>query len=165
MTLMLGQFWLAGTELTGDVPVGSIGRTDVSTGHVEILGLSFGTRVSAPRGSLRAGAHREIQPLRFVKPMDQTTPDFYRGCKQNQRMDGDIKIVETDPASGRMRHRFTLRVTQARIVTIESSAPGTGDGDAPRDTIELAWHTLAYIDEVHGVEFEDLWSDALSGSR
>ena len=145
-------FTLGGTALNGDVTMETIGGVDVSSDHIEGYELRFGTRVSTEGQAHRASSHRRILPVRIMKRIDQTTPLLYQGLKQNQRLDGDIKIFDNDPDSGETRHRFTVRLTQARVLSIESSVPDAFDADEsnrpPYEVIELVPHTLAYVDEI-----------------
>jgi type VI secretion system Hcp family effector len=160
VAITFGAFQLNGTDLTGDVTVSSIGGVDVSTGHIEIHALTFGSRLLIPEGQgLRAASRRTNLPVRLTKRTDRTTPLLYRGLRQNARLDGDIRIFDTDPDTGETRHRFTLRLGQARITSVESHVPDAfdvgGPARPPVDVVELVPHTIGYIDEVHSVEFED----------
>ena len=158
-------FTLGGTALNGDVTMESIGGVDVSSDHIDGYELRFGTRVSTEGQAHRASSHRRILPVRIMKRIDQTTPLLYQGLKQNQRLDGDIKIFDNDPDSGETRHRFTVRLTQARILSIESSVPDACDADEsnrpPYEVCEFVPHTIAYVDEINSAESEDRWDEAI----
>lgn len=158
-------FNLAGTALSGDVTMATIGTIDVSADHIEGYELHFGTRVGTEGQAHRASSHRRIEPVRICKRTDGTTPLLYQGLKQNQRLDGDIKIFDNDPDSGETRHRFTVRLTQCRILAINTTSPDAFDADASNrpvsEWLELVPHTIAYIDEINSAEFEDVWSDAV----
>lgn len=156
---------LGGTALNGDVTMATIGGVDVSADHMEVYELRFGTRISTEGQAHRASSHRRILPVRFMKRIDQTTPLLYQGLKQNQRLDGDIKIFDNDPDSGETRHRFTVRLTQARVLSIESTLPDAFDADEsnrpPYEVVECVPHTIAYVDEINSAEFEDMWSETV----
>ena len=158
-------FELGGTALAGDTTMATIGGVDVSADHVELYEVKFGTRIGTEGQAHRASSHRRILPVRIMKRMDQTTPLLYQGLKQNQRLDGDIKIFDNDPDSGETRHRFTVRLTQCRILSIESCTPDAFDADESNrpayEIIELVPHTIAYVDEINSAEFEDQWSEAV----
>ena len=158
-------FTLNGTALDGDSTMNEIGGVDVSADHIEGYKLTFGTRVGTEGQSHRASSHRRILPVRINKRIDATTPLLYQGLKENQRLDGDIKIFDTDPDDGATRHRFTVRITQARILGIESQVPDAFDADEsnrpPSEVLEVVPHTIAYIDEIHSTEFEDIWTSAV----
>ena len=159
------SFTLAGTALAGDVTMSTIGGVDVSADHIEIYEVKFGTRVGTEGQAHRASSHRRILPVRIMKRMDATTPTLYQGLKQNQRLDGDIKIFDNDPDSGETRHRFTVRLTQARILSIESCTPDAFDADESNrpayEVVELVPHTIDYVDEINSTEFSDTWSESV----
>lgn len=156
---------LGGTALAGDTTMATIGGVDVSADHMELYEVKWGTRVGTEGQAHRASSHRRILPVRIMKRIDQTTPLLYQGLKQNQRLDGDIKIFDNHPDSGETRHRFTVRLTQARILSIESCTPDAFDADVsnrpPYELVELVPHTIDYVDEVNSIEFSDVWSDAV----
>lgn len=153
---------VAGSELTGDVSVSQLGGVDVSSGHIELFEVHFGTRIGTEGQAHRAASRRTILPVRLVKRLDQTTPRLYQALKQNVRVDGDVKMFDNDPDTGETRHRFTLRISQARITLVETWTPNPFDADQsnrpPHELVEMVPHTIAYVDEVHSVEFEDEWS-------
>lgn len=153
---------VAGTELTGDVSVAELGGVDLSSGHIELFEVHFGTRLGTEGQSHRAASRRTMLPVRLVKRLDQTTPRLYEAMKKNMRVDGDVKIFDKDPDSGEARHRFTLRISQARLTLVETRSPNQFDADQsnrpPYDLLELVPATIAYVDEVHSVEFQDEWS-------
>lgn len=156
-------FELGGTALSGDVTMTTIGGVDVSTDHIEGYELHFGTRVESEGTAHRASSRRRIEPVRLCKRTDATTPLLYQGVAQNQRLDGDIKIFDVNPGTGETRHRFTVRLTQSRIVGVNTASPDVLDPETTNrpvtEWLELIPHTIAYIDEVDGTEFEDVWSD------
>ncbi len=155
-------FDLAGTALSGDVTMTTIGGVDVSTDHIEGYELHFGTRIDDGT-TQRASSRRRIEPVRLRKRTDATTPLLYQGLAQNQRLDGDIKIFDVNPGTGETRHRFTVRLTQSRIVGVNTASPDVLDPATTNrpitEWLELVPHTIAYIDEVNSTEFEDVWSD------
>ena len=153
------ELTLNGSALTGDVTMSEIGGVDVSSDHIEGLELHFGTRMDTMHGGSGRSGKRTMDPVRICKPIDRTTPLLYQGLAQNQTVDGDIKLFDTHPDSGETRHRFTFRLTKARISAVTSTSP---DAIATENTarpayewLELAPHTIAYIDEVNSIEFED----------
>lgn len=156
-------FELAGTALSGDVTMTTIGGVDVSTDHIEGYELHFGTRIATAGTAHRASSRRRIEPVRLCKPTDRTTPLLYQGLKQNQRLDGDVKIFDVNPSTGETRHRFTVRLTQCRILAVTTTSPDVLDSDSSNrpvtEWLELMPHTIAYVDEINGTEFEDEWSD------
>jgi type VI secretion system secreted protein Hcp len=155
-----------GTTISGDVTHATIGGVDVSRGHIEVFDLSFGARVTtAPNtgASVRATGRRQLAPVRLTKPMDRTTPLLYQALSQNQTVDGDIRIFDTDPEDGSTRHRFTIRLARARVTAVESAVADPNVGvpvpGRPYDTVELVPHSITYVDEVASVEYEDHWTD------
>lgn len=62
-----------------------------------------------------------------------------------------------------MRHRFTVRLTEARITSIKSHVPDSANDDEssapPFEVIEIIPHTIAYVDEIESAEYEDRWSE------
>ena len=156
---------LNGSALAGDTTMATIGGVDVSADHFEGYELKFGTSVGTEGQAHRASSHRRIHPVEIMKRIDQTTPLLYQGLKQNQRVDADIKIFDNDPDDGSTRHRFTVRITQARILSIQSCNPDAFDADESRrpayEVIQMVPHTIAYVDEVHSAEFEDARTSAV----
>lgn len=157
-------FQLAGTALSGDVTMTTIGGVDVSTDHIEGYELHFGTRIESEGLAHRASSRRRIEPVRICKRTDRTTPLLFQGLKENQRVDGDIKIFDTNSNTGETRHRFTVRLTQCRILALTTNSPDVLDPESTNrpvsEWLELMPRTIAYIDEVNGTEFEDTWADA-----
>ncbi|MFK7990529.1 MAG: type VI secretion system tube protein TssD [Sandaracinaceae bacterium] len=154
-----------GTALNGDVTMATIGGVDVSADHMECYEVKWGTRISTEGQAHRASSHRRIQPVCIMKRIDQTTPLLYQGLKENQRFDGTIKIFDNDPDSGETRHRFTVTLTQARLLSIESFVPDAFDADEsnrpPYEVLQLVPHTITYTDEINSTEFQDEWSSAV----
>lgn len=155
-------FIIEGNEIDGDVTMQTIGGVDVSSGHIEIYQLDFGTTVAVEVHTGLTAAHRQILPVTLQKRMDKTTPIFYQALVQNHRVEGSIKIFDIDPdKGGGSRHRFTIRLADARIVSIKSSVPNTAKGDTdalpPFENIEIVAHTIVYVDEIGGTEFQDSW--------
>ncbi len=156
-------FTLGGVELSGETTANSVGDVDVSHGHVEILELNFGAERQGSNKK-RAERHRLI-PLRLVKRTDQTTPLLYRGLSQGQILEGEIKLFDANPDSGEIRHRFSVSLGQAQIVSMTTTSPDVYDPeDANRpvyDFLEIVAGSIVYADRVHGVEFEDNQPPAL----
>lgn len=154
-------FSLAGTALSGEVTMTSVGGVDVSTDHIEGYELHFGRRIDHDGTTSRASGPRRIEPVRLCKRADATTPLLYQELAQNQRLDGDIKLFDVDPDSGETRHRFTVRLTQSRIVGVHTTSPDVLDPDTKNrpitEWLDLVPHTMAYIDEVNGTE-ANVWS-------
>lgn len=151
-----------GQALSGDVSLPSIGGVDVSVDHIEVAEVRFGSRITADAvmGRVR-GAHRTL-PVRLTKRLDSTTPDLYRALATNAAVAGEIKIFDTNPEDGTTRHRFTVSVTRARIVAVETVAPNAWDADpqaaVPHEVVELIPHTITYTDVVNSVEYTDDWT-------
>jgi type VI secretion system Hcp family effector len=153
------ELTLNGTALTGDVTMNTIGGVDVSADHIEGYELHFGTRMDTMHGGSGRSGKRTMDPVRICKAIDRTTPLLYQGLAQNQIIDGDIKLFDMDPTDGTTRHRFTLRLSRARISAVTSTSPDTFSAEQANrpayEWLELAPHSIAYIDEVNSVEFED----------
>ncbi|MBY5164509.1 type VI secretion system tube protein Hcp [Salsipaludibacter albus] len=151
---------VGGTALTGDVSMGSIGGVDVSSDHVEVLELHAGAFVeTAGAGGGRPRGRHELLPVRLRKRTDATTPALYRALARAERVDATFLLFDTDPVTGETRHRFTIRLEQARVSSMTTDQPDTLDPEVAHqpvtDGIELVTPVVAWVDEVHGVEFED----------
>lgn len=149
-----------GSPLTGDVTMASIGGIDVSTDHVEVLELRVGVVVAgANPGDARQRARREFLPVQMTKPLDRTTPRLVEAASRGREVDASFLLFDNDPDSGETRHRFTIRLEQARITAVTTQSPDRLDpASANRpatDDVELVARSFAWVDEVHGVEFED----------
>ncbi len=154
-----------GSALAGDVTITTIGGVDVSADHMELYQVKWGCRVGTEGQSHRASSHRRIQPIQIMKRIDGTTPELYQALTQNQTIAGDIKIFDTNPEDGATRHRFTITISGARILAIESCSPDAFDADVsnrpPYEVVELVPHTITYTDVVNSKEYTDEWSTAL----
>lgn len=147
-----------GEALDGDTSISDIAGIDVSNDHIECFSVSWGSHLnSASSSSRRRGGITKL-PVSLLKPIDKTTPLLYEALSTNQRIDGSIKLFDTDPDSGSTRHRFTVKLDQARLISIESVSPNTLNPDTaalpPTEQVEMLAHTLTYIDEINGVEYE-----------
>jgi type VI secretion system secreted protein Hcp len=166
VALSFAALTVNGAPLGGDVTQATIGGVDVSRGHIEVYDLSFGARVTtAPNtgASPRSTGRRQLDPLRLTKPMDRTTPLLYQALSQHRTIAGDVLIFDTNPEDGTTRHRFTIRLSDARITAVASAVTDPNVGipvpGRPYESVELVPHTIAYIDEVASVEYEDHWTD------
>jgi len=148
-----------GSALTGDTMLVEIGGIDVSSEHIEIYELIFGSSRGISGKSGRARGHRQLSPIELVKRTDQTTPLLYQALSENQRIDGDIKLFDADPDSGEIRHRFTVTLAGARVSSLTTISPDVYDADASNrpiyDLLELAVNTITYTDMVNSVEYTE----------
>lgn len=154
-----------GTALAGDTTMTSIGGVDVSADHIELYQVKWGTRVGTEGQAHRSSSHRRILPIQIMKRVDQTTPILYQTLTQNQTVEGEIKIFDTNPEDGTTRHRFTITIAGARILSVESCSPDAFDADVsnrpPYEVIELVPHTITYTDMIGSTEYTDEWSTAV----
>ena len=153
------QLSVNGTALTGDTMLIEIGGVDVSTDHIEIYELIFGSSRGISGKTGRARGHRQLSPIEMAKPTDQTTPLLYEALSENQRIDGDIKLFDADPDGGEIRHRFTISLTKARVSSLTTVSPDVYDAEASSrpiyDLLEITAGTITYTDLVNGVEYTD----------
>jgi type VI secretion system secreted protein Hcp len=153
------ELQINGESLTGDTTVQSMGGVDVSTNHIEVYQVKWGTRVGTEGQSHRASSHRRILPIQLMKRVDQTTPQLYQALARNATISGSIKLFDTNPEDGATRHRFTLTIEGARILSIESCSPDAFDADTsnrpPYEIVEIVPHTIIYTDGIHSVEAQD----------
>jgi type VI secretion system Hcp family effector len=148
----------------GDSSMSEIGGVDVSSNHVEVYEFNAGSRVGTEGQAHRASSHRRILPVRFEKRTDQTTPLFYQALKENKAFTGTFKFFDNDQ-TGETRHRFSVTVTNARILSVETKSPDAFDADESNrpiyDVIEIVPHTIAYEDLIESKMFEDRWDQAV----
>lgn len=140
-----------GTALDGDTTMTEIGGVDVSSDHIEIYQIDH--------SMLHAGKNRtESGPFVLMKRIDQTSPILLSALADGFRVDGDIKIFDTDLQSGQTRHRFTIRITQGRVVGIETKLPDAFDASEsnrpPVEYIQIELQSYWLVDEVHATESE-----------
>jgi type VI secretion system Hcp family effector len=148
-----------GTPLSGDVAMASIGGVDVSSDHIEVHEVQFGSRIAIdPQGRRSTGARR-VLPLRLAKRIDGTTPELYQALTMNATIAGEVKIFDTDPDDGSTRLRFTLTLAKSRVTAIESRVPDVYDAEQgnrpPMEVVEIVPHTITYTDVVNGREFTE----------
>lgn len=151
-----------GSALSGDVSLASIGGVDVSSDHIEVAEVRFGAQMATLDSSPgRIRGARRILPVRLVKRLDGSTPDLYRALATNATVAGEVKIFDTNPEDGSTRHRFTVTISGARILSVQSATPNAWDDDAPTlasEVVELVPHTITYTDVVNAREYTDEWS-------
>ena len=153
------QLSVNGTALTGDTMLIEIGGVDVSTDHIEIYELIFGSSRGISGKTGRARGHRQLSPIEMVKRTDQTTPLLYQALSENQRIDGDIKLFDADPETGEIRHRFTITLAKARVSSLTTISPDVYDAEASNrpiyDLLELVAGSITYTDLINSVEYTD----------
>ena len=144
-----------GTAFSGDTSVVSIGGVDVSTDHVELFAVSWGTQVGSQISRGQQQLH--VGPVVLTKPLDGTTPLFNQAMVQNAVIAGEIKIFDTSPDDGTTRHRFSLTIGGGRVIGIESLKPDplepASRAGGPVDMIEIVPHTITYTDHIDSTEF------------
>ena len=147
---------LNGTPLAGDTTVAEIGGVDVSADHIEVYEVRWGSASAMASADGRPG-RAQVQPVLITKRVDQSTPRLYQAMMTNAAIDGAIKLFDTHPDSGEVRHRFTLTLAKARIQSITSCSPDTLDtavaARPAREVVAIAAATLTYSDEVNSVEY------------
>lgn len=159
------ELTLDGNALSGDVSLSTLGGVDVSSDHIECFEVRWGARWGAEVREQRTVSRTarpepsSLLPVSLLKPVDRTTPLFYRGLRESHRVSGDIKLFDNDPDSGETRHRFTIRITDGRIQSIQSVSPDALDpalaNRLPSETVEILPRIIAYMDEIDGIEYED----------
>ena len=144
-----------GTAFSGDTSLSSLGGVDVSVDHVELFAVSWGTAVGSQ--NQRGPQQLQVAPIVLTKPLDQTTPLFNQAMAQNATIAGVIKIFDTSPDDGVVRHRFSLTIGGGRIVGVESLKPDplepASRAGGPVDTIQIRPQSITYTDLVHSTEF------------
>jgi type VI secretion system Hcp family effector len=146
-----------GQALQGDTSVQAMGSVDVSSDHIEVSELRWGSAVPAAASGGRTG-RAEMLPVLITKRIDQTTPRLYEALVKNSQVEGEIKIFDTDPNDGTTRHRFTLVLGRGRLQSVTSSSPDTLDpafsARPPREVVAITATSLTYRDEIHSVEYQ-----------
>lgn len=152
-----------GTALAGDVTMTTIGGVDVSADHIECYQVKWGSRVGTEGQSHRASSFLRVLPIALMKRIDGTTPELYQALSENATIAGDIKVFDTNPEDGITRHRFTITISGARILSIESCSPDAFDADVsnrpPYEVIEIVPHTITYTDVVFSKEYTCAWNE------
>lgn len=146
-----------GESLQGDTAVQTMGGVDVSSDHIEVYELRWGSAVPAAASGGRTG-RVEMSPVLITKRIDHATPRLYQALVTNSQVEGDIKIFDTDPNDGTTRHRFTLVLGRGRLLSMTSSSPDTMDpafsARPPREVAAIVATSLTYRDEIYSVEYE-----------
>jgi type VI secretion system Hcp family effector len=153
------QLTANGSPLTGDTTASSMGNTDISTDHIELFAVEWGSRTeTSDSTTTRLRTSHLKDPVRLVKRVDQTSPIFFQALKQNYSIAGRIKLFDTGE-DGSARHRFTLTLAKARISSVRGQLHDVLDsanaGRPPLETIEIVAASITYTDEVHSVEYHD----------
>lgn len=148
---------LQGTPLDGDTTHATMGGVDVSSDHIELHEVRWGLGVSSPTSTVRPG-RAELQPIALTKGIDQSTPQLYRALAVGANVDGDILLFDTSPEDGSTRHRFTLTLSKARVLSIASCSPDTFDpevsGRPAREVVTIAAPSVTMRDELHSIEYQ-----------
>lgn len=145
-----------GEALQGDTTVQTLGGVDVSSDHIEVYELKWGSAAPAAESGGRTGRVAML-PVLITKRIDHSTPRLYQALVTNGQVEGDIKIFDTSADDGSTRHRFTLVLGRSRLQSISSSSPDSLDPEVsarpPREVVAIIATSLTYRDEIHGVEF------------
>jgi type VI secretion system secreted protein Hcp len=149
----------SGITLEGEHDVVAFGGVDVSQGHIEVYQVSWGTNVRLTSVSTTTTGRRTVDPVRFLKRVDRTTPLLYQALVQNQNVEAEIKLFAENPVNGSIEHFFTVHVDPGRLVSIQSTNPSvfdaTNDPLPVYEVVELQPRRIRYIDIRSGTEFED----------
>lgn len=150
--------------LDGDSSMTEIAGVDVSADHIEIYQFDCGARVGTEGQAHRASSHRRIMPVRIEKRHDQSSPLLYQALKENKAVSGVFKFFDNNEA-GETRHRFSITITNARVLSVETKSPDAFDADESNrpmyDIVEFVPHTIAYEDMIESKMFEDRWDSAV----
>lgn len=153
------ELTINGEELDGDTSISEIAGIDVSSHHLECFSVRWASRLKSPSSAGRVRSTVKKQPVILLKPLDKSTPLLHKALATNQRIDGTIKIFGFDTQSGETHHFFSLKLDQARIVSLESISANTLSTDTatlpPTEQVELIAQTLTYIDVINDIEYED----------
>jgi hypothetical protein len=134
------------TPLTGDVTLSQIGGVDVTTGYIEIY-----------ETNLAIFSKGTVEPLVFLKRLDQTTPTLARALVEGIGVSGSLLIFDNDPDSGETRLRFTVSFDEGDL---EQSAIQQPDGFEPSvsnrpvlESIRIKPGSLKLTDEINMTEY------------
>ena len=141
-----------GTALTADSTGKTIGGVDVSA-MVECFSLEWS--VSSPEGK-----ESQFSPLRFRKRSSGNTPELWQASVTDQNISGTFHMFDVNPMDGSTRERFNVVITNAKIVSLNTTSPDTSNpataAMAQYDLVELVPKTMSISDLISSTEHE--WS-------
>ncbi|GAB5544723.1 MAG: type VI secretion system tube protein Hcp [Sandaracinaceae bacterium] len=153
-----------GTALDGDSTMSEIGGVDVSSDHIEVYQLNWGTVIGHERQASLSAAHRTAEPLVFEQRLDGTVPQWHQALTENATIAGTFKIFDTNPEDGATRERFNITIEGGRVVSVQGESPDAFDADQSNKPcyvrVKVTYHTITYEDMVLSKVYTDNWSQS-----
>jgi type VI secretion system secreted protein Hcp len=149
-----------GVDIHGESTVTSEGRQDT------IEGLKFEHRVHIPSSGTRLESGRRVHgPVVITKRFDKSSPLLYKALCNNEVVEATIKFYRANPSGdGTTEQFFTIKLEEARIVSIQSRLPDTLDPGASNlpcsEDVSFFYGKISWTYEPGGVEHIDHWSQA-----
>lgn len=149
-TLFSGSTGINATiELNGGLIEGSCTIPE-REGTITVIGLSHDISQAYDPASGMLSGNRVHQPVKIIKYFDKATPPLHTALTARENIAlVTIKFYRTD-GSGAEVHYYTLQLEDAKVITIESSAPNI-------ETISLIYKKIRWIFEETGTISEDTW--------
>lgn len=150
-----------GTSIEGESTQMDLGRDKT----IECLEFSDKTRTAREAGSRMAVGRRVHEPLEFVKRIDKSSPLIAKALCKNEKIEAKFMFYRPNPnGDGTTEQFFTIELKDGRVDSIERHSPNVFDPAEsrmpPLETVRFVYHTIRWVHNATGAEYEDVWSQS-----
>jgi len=150
-----------GNPVQGDSTQHDLGREN----SIECLIFRDSVRTARELGSRAAVGRRVHEPIEIVKRLDKASPLLAKALCKNEKIEGIFKFYRPNPnGDGTTEQFFTIEIKDGRVDAIERHSPNAIDPAEskapPLETVRFVYHTIRWVYEPSGAEYEDKWSQS-----
>lgn len=147
-----------GNKIDGDSTIHSLERE----GSIECLSFKDSVRTARDKATGMATGRRTYEPILFTKHIDRATPQIAQALCNNEVIEAEFKFFRPSPkGDGKTEQFFTIKLTDARISSIERTSPDAWDPAQsnlpPMETIGIVFGEVTWTHNPGKKEHTDSW--------
>lgn len=140
-------------SIDGNTVDGGYGE-DPNTLAIPIYGISYSSSQAEERGgrTLRAASQKDIGPVSVTLKWAPSAPHLAQAFHENSRIDAEIYFYDSVGTLVQQLH-----IGQGRIAGYHihgGNLSELGANGTPYLTLDISYHTIRYVDELNGREYE-----------